>query len=95
MNLNQIVTDAVRLAMAHENMSRGKLAEAMGFKSTKITYRMTGHTPWTIADLQALAGIFGIPASLLFAGGPAWIKYMNERDEAVRPTHGRQTKMSA
>jgi hypothetical protein len=95
MDLNATVTDAVRLTLVHERMTRPELARLLGWHPARLQARLIGRTPWTLADLEALSAAFGIPAGELFAGGPAWLARIERARDAVRPTQGVQPRLSA
>lgn len=95
MDLNATVTDAVRLTLVHQKMTRPALAGQLGWTPSKLDTRMTQRTPWTLADLSQLSRVFGIPEHKLFAGGQVWITLLERQTDAVRPTHGVQERLTA
>lgn len=73
-SLRDRVAAEARAWRARLGMSQTALAKAMGMSQAAMSDRLTGKTPFTLDELQALADTFGVdPADLLVrpAGRPA------------------------
>ena len=56
----------VRAEAARRGMSQTRFALAMGMSRTAVSQRYSGHTPWTVDEMQRAARLFGMrPADLL------------------------------
>lgn len=53
-----LVAATVRAEMARRQLHQADLAAALGLPRTGISRRLTGHTPFTVDEMQALAHLF-------------------------------------
>ncbi len=70
---NEWVQTNVREAMDARGWTQSELAERLGQSQPWLSKRLTGHTPFQIEDLDALARVFGLsPTEWLCAGYGKW-----------------------
>lgn len=66
MSTAQLIAEAVRALLGQRDERQYQLAEVLGMTVGAVSHRMSGRTPWTSDDLEALADHFGVaPAALL------------------------------
>ena len=53
--------------MGRRRITQKRLAQLLGMSQAAISDRQRGHTPWSLAELDRVAGLFGLPASDLVA----------------------------
>lgn len=58
-----LVASSVRAEMARRSLHQGDLAAALGLPRTGVSRRLTGHTPFTVDELHALAVMMDIPVA--------------------------------
>lgn len=61
------VAEAVRSRMTEQNVSQVSLSEATGIPRATLIRRLQGHSPFTVAELVAIANHLGVTASDLLA----------------------------
>lgn len=59
-DFRSLVASSVRAEMARRGLHQGQVAEVLGLPRTAVSRRLTGQTPWTVDELHAIAGIFGM-----------------------------------
>lgn len=64
-NVNARVVTAVRVELARRDLKAQALVEILGVTKAAISYRMNGHTPFSLEDLAAIATAWGIPIAQL------------------------------
>lgn len=65
--MTHLVAARVRDEMASRGVSVKELADATGLARMTLTRRLTGHSPFTIAELDTLSAHFGTTADRLMA----------------------------
>jgi len=65
------VAATVRAEMARAGLLQTDLAYALGLAQQAVSARLRGKTPFTLADIDALADLFGTTAEDLVAGVPS------------------------
>jgi transcriptional regulator with XRE-family HTH domain len=73
-------------------MSQTALAKALGMSQAAMSDRLTGKTPFTLDELQALADTFGVdPADLLAGPSPRRVGVnSHERSRRAQARHARR-----
>jgi transcriptional regulator with XRE-family HTH domain len=61
--LTKTVAAEVRAELSRQNVSTATAAAALGISRQALWSRMRGYTPFTIADLESLADLLGVPAA--------------------------------
>lgn len=61
--LQESVAATVRAELARHNLSRTAAAHAAGMSRTLLWNRLRGETPFTVAELEAIADFIGIPVA--------------------------------
>lgn len=59
-NTNDIVTEAVRVAMALAQEDQNDLSGVLGVTQGAVSQRLRGRIRWSLADLDKLAGHYGV-----------------------------------
>lgn len=62
-----VVTTAIRVEMARQQLTQDRLARMAGMRQQQLSRRMSGRTPWDVADLDRLAAALGVTVSDLVA----------------------------
>lgn len=77
-NLTEALTATIRAEMARRRLPLARLAPVLGVSTAGVSRRMTGHTPFTVDELFAIAELLGIdvaellqPRSLQLLGATA------------------------
>lgn len=60
------VAARIRAEVAHQRRTKGDLAAAMGMSRSTLARRLAGRTPWTVNEVEALAGLLEVDALELF-----------------------------
>lgn len=55
------VASEVRVEMARQQISQSALAERLGWTQQRVSRRISGATPFDVAELEAVAGALGVP----------------------------------
>lgn len=64
---NQRIIHEVGALIGRHRLTQKELATAIGIGQQAMSQRMTGHTPFTIADLEAISAYFDVPITSLFS----------------------------
>jgi transcriptional regulator with XRE-family HTH domain len=68
--LTESVAAEVRAELARRNITRTDAARALGISRTLLWNRLRGETPFTVAELELLGELLGIPAVRFFDQPP-------------------------
>lgn len=60
---SQSIAAVARAELARRNISRTEAAQALGISRTRMWSRLRGDTPLTVADLEKLATLTGLPVT--------------------------------
>jgi len=63
---NQRIIHEVGALIGRHRLTQKELATAIGIGQQAMSQRMTGHTPFTIADLELISAYFDVPITSLF-----------------------------
>lgn len=58
----------VRAEVARQRIAQVRIAEALGLPQPSVSKRLRGLTPFSIDELQGLAGLLGVPLSVFLDG---------------------------
>lgn len=61
--LTETVAAEVRAELARHNISRTDAAAALGMSRTLLWQRLRGESSFTVAELEALAELIGVPVN--------------------------------
>lgn len=61
------VAGTVRAEMARCRLSQTALAQALGISQAHVSRKVRGLSSFTVAELDVIAGLVGLPASLLIS----------------------------
>lgn len=64
-DLTSSTAQAVRQHLRQRGLSQTAAALALGLSQQAVSDRLTGRTPFTLADLERLAVLLGVPVSEL------------------------------
>jgi len=64
-NVNGQIVTAIRVELARRNLRADALAAIVGLTRSGIYSKMSGRTPFTVAELLAISAAWGVPTSLL------------------------------
>ena len=67
--LSTIVNDNIRAEAARRRLRQADIAERMHVNRIKVADRMRGRTPWTLDELETVAGLFGVKPEVLLRDG--------------------------
>lgn len=56
----EIVNRGIRILLIDKGMSLKTLREGVGLKPNYFSTHINGHRPWSLADLDGIAKIFGL-----------------------------------
>lgn len=59
--------DEIRRLLEDRGMSRRQLAEASGINLRAVDRKLKGESPFDVADLEAIAAVFGVTAAEIVA----------------------------
>ncbi len=65
--LSEVVAANVRAECARRGWHQGIVAEHMGMVRNAVSDRARGRTPWTLDEVERLAGLFGLEVADLLA----------------------------
>lgn len=60
------VAEEVRALLARKRISASRVAAALGWTDNYISRRLTAKTPFDVNDLDAIAGVLGVPITAFF-----------------------------
>lgn len=68
--LTDVVAEEVRAQLARARMTQTQLAEILGLPQSAVSNRLRGKVPFSVDDLEVVAGALGVhPATLLGGRG--------------------------
>ncbi len=67
------ITESVRALAAVFGDTNATLASALGLSESSAAGKRTGRLKWTVDDVQALAGHYGVTVEQILAGPRAWL----------------------
>ena len=65
--LSRAVAENVRAEVARHRLPQSAIAEALGLSQQAVSRRLTGGVPFELDEVQAIAGLIGVPTALLLA----------------------------
>jgi len=68
--LHEYVAGEVRAHLARARLSGRRAALQLGWTQPYMSRRLTGDIPFDVTDLEALAGLLGVPVTAFFGAGP-------------------------
>lgn len=69
--LSDLVAEEIRALLARRRISGREFARQMGKSPSWVNFRLTGHTPIDLNDLDEIAKALGVPIQALLPNGPA------------------------
>ncbi len=66
-NAQRIVSGNIRAEMARRGISQRQLGEALGLTQAAVSKRLRDITPWSVPELETVAGMFGLATSRLIS----------------------------
>lgn len=64
-SLAERAIEEIRVAMTRRRVSGRELARRLGVSQPWVSYRLTGETPITLADVEKIAAALDVPVSVL------------------------------
>jgi transcriptional regulator with XRE-family HTH domain len=62
---NQLVIMEIKVQMTRQGLTQGKLAERLGWSSSRLNRLLMGHMKLTLDDLRHIADVLGVPVNEL------------------------------
>jgi transcriptional regulator with XRE-family HTH domain len=66
--LDALLTDTIRLLMTRTGLRQVDVAEVLGVTRGSVSQRLLGQVAWKVADLPAVADLFGVTVCELISG---------------------------
>jgi len=70
-SLRESVAAEIRAQLARRRLSGRQAAAMLGWTSPYLSRRLTGEVPFDVSDLEAIAGLLGVPVASFLQGPPA------------------------
>lgn len=65
-NLQDRIAGEIRAELGRRQMTQSALAVALERSEPYVSLRVSGKTPWNVAELERVAGVLGVPVVQFF-----------------------------